>query len=1384
MAYPPSHIWSSEEATPWNPPRGRAFSLGVAAALGGGAFYGATRGSPNSARLIDNIQRVARHASFTSPWSFANTFGVASWMSPFVSSEMHGAKNLMAQQFTGPGGSVVTRDVVGVHWGKEFLGTGETQDLLRRRFGDATFDRLGIGRDFTDRGFELFFERDARSVARGSLFTRRGPKDPWQLVSDAAQLFERTPVSAQDLSMGAHAGLRQPGVTPAAQAVLQAEGYFTEKTAASAKRLFTDISTGATAQYDVIPSIGGPVRNLSDIGARTTYFRSLYAFGAERLKRLIATTADQIPVLGHAAKAFEHHLGIPLSVRTGTGTEMFFRFGGKAAAVGGAVMAVKQLDWMRREGGLPGHIAISGAFAAGAAALTKKFTKRQPLAMGVGVASFFGQLILPGWDRGSGQGLADTWGASQVGLAAVGKVTGLNIYRRTLEGFAPGITSWQMGAAAGIALATAAHTPLPAMLIKRYGKEALNAERIFGGRVGLQASALDGPRITPPSIRDTYWNSVRNIAVNEGFLSEERVNTIMGRKSPLTIRRQELLGSLMSSARKRGEAGSLMDRFKLEWASATAERKNFLENNPLNESLKQSINRINKHYDRAGSPSIVARASKQAEIMSSRIYHAFFGANLSKDLVGKEYLTKMFDETGLKPRMGRIGVLFGAGFAAHKLLTAGGIGSLEDPSDLRDIYRGDKFVEVRSGRLWEGGGTPIEGKDVKYMRPHRFALWRSRASERARWGADEDDISPVKKFFLKNFTYELERRTYWDRPHVITGTAFEDLPMIGPALGATIGRLIKPPKLMHVPDWVREGPGKQLQFAHSPEYRGPNYELGGLSPGRPMSPYTAGFAAGELNYRFREMEGMTGWLSNVITKKLTGSETFFAQRPVLGTAGSITDPREAFWGLDIGGAFFTSELVRRFLPKVRPEVQEYNPILNTMPSWLPDRFKTGDPYRSIDDGDVRLPGPGYQAIHPELAGVNPENYPIAYRYAILADVANWSPEFRSIRSKVYQARAAGLSNDRENDFIDLVDTRLNKKLIGEGFLPTHKNAIEVPLISRATQSAWNVGQRSLRAIVEPAEYMMPFGFRPVSKLLSKRDPIEAYERERLYGTNMAFWDKPVRDWLRPSAYQAANMMGYRGVPGHVQEMREADEYFDKLEFMKWMSIAQSATGPEKRRALYKAQQTRAGVNPQGDALAIYAALPDQEKQFYDAFTLAKGEDRQRIMEMVPADQAELYRTVWARLDRGDPGLHPGSSTQINEAYLSGRFNELQGYFYDKPLPSEDWIGWHEDADMRDIKIKYADELGRDVHEYGGWQRDVRMNARKPYLEGSTEFLYQDHALHRDAIGEMMYNMPRPEHISGSSNLSVHSMRGGQTEAQMYYNDSRESDILSMISRAL
>lgn len=68
--------------------------------------------------------------------------------------------------------------------------------------------------------------------------------------------------------------------------------------------------------------------------------------------------------------------------------------------------------------------------------------------------------------------------------------------------------------------------------------------------------------------------------------------------------------------------------------------------------------------------------------------------------------------------------------------------------------------------------------------------------------------------------------------------------------------------------------------------------------------------------------------------------------------------------------FGYTEPFRRFVQRedFSPQAKE---IRNTMPSWLPGddyltNFRVGDPYVKVDQGFARLPGAGYEAIHPEL----------------------------------------------------------------------------------------------------------------------------------------------------------------------------------------------------------------------------------------------------------------------------------------------------------------------------------------------------------------------------------------------------------------------------------
>jgi hypothetical protein len=102
--------------------------------------------------------------------------------------------------------------------------------------------------------------------------------------------------------------------------------------------------------------------------------------------------------------------------------------------------------------------------------------------------------------------------------------------------------------------------------------------------------------------------------------------------------------------------------------------------------------------------------------------------------------------------------------------------------------------------------------------------------------------------------------------------------------------------------------------------------------------------------------------------------------------------------------FGYTEPFRRFVQRESFEPQA-NAISNDAPSWLPGddyytNFHQGDPYVKVDQGFARLPGAGYEAIHPELEGVDPEDYPDMNKLAILADVAPYSREYNTFRQKV------------------------------------------------------------------------------------------------------------------------------------------------------------------------------------------------------------------------------------------------------------------------------------------------------------------------------------------------------------------------------------------------
>lgn len=378
---------------------------------------------------------------------------------------------------------------------------------------------------------------------------------------------------------------------------------------------------------------------------------------------------------------------------------------------------------------------------------------------------------------------------------------------------------------------------------------------------------------------------------------------------------------------------------------------------------------------------------------------------------------------------------------------------------------------VRKGRYWDLGNTPFTGGQVEYYRPN----WVRRAKARVeftdvKYGSDDEywahswlptpthPLAPIRHFLTD--PYWFEKKHYQDRPYLLTGgiDELQEFPIIGGALDATVGQLLKPQKAMHQ-DWRTEqrqedqltygrhtvdsvipavvDPAAVQYFPNAKETsdvlgvaavpQGPrnanigyipeqpegemvaystssgSTEVMQLAPGtslrelnqlikdkgiqrsgkasavrlpmadpdvaedmmpqaEPMDPNGGAMLLGNLHYNMAEIGGFYGFAANTVFGES------FDSRPVTAESSRATSYERAFWDRDYGGiGGEANEIFRRFLPHRRRQIDEYDPVRNTMPSWMPGSdyytdFKHGDPYIKVKNGEERLPGAGYEAL--------------------------------------------------------------------------------------------------------------------------------------------------------------------------------------------------------------------------------------------------------------------------------------------------------------------------------------------------------------------------------------------------------------------------------------
>lgn len=400
------------------------------------------------------------------------------------------------------------------------------------------------------------------------------------------------------------------------------------------------------------------------------------------------------------------------------------------------------------------------------------------------------------------------------------------------------------------------------------------------------------------------------------------------------------------------------------------------------------------HYSKVLSGSFLTEAHRAT---SARIWAKATDSTLI-NIFGKKLLNKKSP----------LAVGLVAGFAAMLPFIPGMLGSRKSAGELRDIYSGEEPVPVRSGRWWDLGTTPWEGNRIKAYRPHWSVLRRTHAEQISLYGSEKEYwahnpvIHPLR--WLKD-PYWLERQHYEDRPYPISSPAFSNVPLVGPLLAATIGKLVKPPIRMH------------------PEWDNTDYDIGStrlqpkgpqaLPPATPKPEFGLKDTVKREVLQFSELIGLPGFIArtlygNAYPNKNAGKDVYLQGSRMINSTSRRYYEKELGAGVgpnpDLNNSLGYTEPLRRFI-QPEPNRIEVNQIKNTMPSWLPGEnyflnFKVGDPFAKIPEGYARLPGQGYEAIHPEVAGLSPEEYPNITKLSILGDVAPYSTEYRSLESQV------------------------------------------------------------------------------------------------------------------------------------------------------------------------------------------------------------------------------------------------------------------------------------------------------------------------------------------------------------------------------------------------
>ena len=509
-----------------------------------------------------------------------------------------------------------------------------------------------------------------------------------------------------------------------------------------------------------------------------------------------------------------------------------------------------------------------------------------------------------------------------------------------------------------------------------------------------------------------------------------------------------------------------------------------------------------------------------------------------------------------------------------------------------------------------------------------------------------------------------------------------------------------------------------------------------ISMGSPISSDSLQFESSEIGYRLQEMAGIYGFGFGSLRENFGfGQSDFEPNKAVLQSASKAYGTSRAFWDLNLGGLgdfpggnIELSEITRRFIPKERTNVDYINPIRNTMSkeyNFMPGpeyyiNFQTGDPYTKIQEGEIRLPGIGYERFN----RVNYDEfgqYSLVNQLDILADVAPYSQQFKQVNAKI---DSMNLSPDEKIRVGEIRSQLANTTRRNE--FTSYENDGEYP-------------GGTLGSISRVGEYLAHRDTIFNTKFLNKRTATEDWERKNVYGATFPEWQRPFESFIEPMINKstqknpivAASTMGFafslfgrtpraklfstsvgiatggtassignayefvsgeRYIPQTRRKEMALEEYSDILTYVKNIRLSNMAkeAGDSMAANQFKqaAKRTMYGADLYGASIdTLSLAVPKRKREHFQEMIQAPEEERERILSTAGRLERRIYEAAWNMPVEEKP--------------------DLAEYFQRHELPDMSWEGWHPNTNMDHVKIKVGQQMGLEMSQMGYYPQQIK-----------------------------------------------------------------------------